>query len=305
MSGTQVATRFTPGVVAMLPHALDVSAGQFNACARVDEDGGVEVYCWGTNRQGMNGSLAVDTTSLPKRVPALSGAKSVVLSRITEHGCAILADDHVACWGTNAYGSLGHVSNDLICPGGTLCNHVPSPVGNDFKAVELALGAAVGCARVVGTGEVQCWGYNGAGMLGLGGVPDGNDHPAPAVVPGTTGATAIAAGYVHACAVVGGTLRCWGSNAYGELANGYQSDVCGLVPCKTSPQTVKDLPGVVVRISDGFNASFASTTDGKEWAWGANPDARLGHVSGASGDQLTCSGKPGVCNPVPQSFPIP
>jgi alpha-tubulin suppressor-like RCC1 family protein len=309
MAGTQLPQRAKPGIVSMLPHALDVSAGAYNACARVDEDGGVEVYCWGTNRQGMLGAIPAVTTSLPTRIAALSGAKSVVLSRLTEHGCAILADDRVACWGANAAGSLGHAVNaagDLACPNSTVCTHVPTLVGTpDFKAAELALGFAFGCARGVGTGEVKCWGYNGFGSLGLGGTWDTAEHPDPSATPVVMAATAISAGAAHACAIVDGALQCWGDNVLGELGNGNLSDPCGFGACKTTAQAVLGLTGVVVRLSTGFSSTFATTSDGRELSWGANPDGRLGHAPGASSDLLNCAGNKGRCNPSPQPFTIP
>lgn len=310
MAGTQLVTRPRPGLVSALPHALDVSAGAYNACARVDEDGGVEVYCWGTNRQGMLGEVASISTSLPTRIPALSGAKSVVLSRLTEHGCAILANDTVVCWGNSASGSLGHAVNsagDLACPNSTVCNHVPTLVGGaiDFKVTELALGFSFACGRSIGTGDVRCWGYNGFGSLGLGGASENGEHPNPSTAPVVSGATAISVGGAHACALVDGAVQCWGTNALGELGNGNLADLCGFGACKTTAQPVLQLAGVVVRITTGFSASFASTADGKEWAWGANPDGRLGHTPGSSGDLLKCSANQGRCSPVPQALTIP
>jgi hypothetical protein len=62
------------------------------------------------------------------------------------------------------------------------------------------------------------WGDKGGGFL------------VPVDVEGlTSGVTAIAAGWSHACAVVnGGGTRCWGDNSYGELGN--NSTMGSLVP---------------------------------------------------------------------------
>ena len=48
------------------------------------------------------------------------------------------------------------------------------------------------------------------------------------VVGLTSGATAIASGSLHACALVNGKVSCWGSNSNGELGN--NSTVDSLVP---------------------------------------------------------------------------
>src|SRR3546814_12774433 len=54
------------------------------------------------------------------------------------------------------------------------------------------------CA-VLGDSTAQCWGYNHSGQLGNGGNDDSN---APVTVSGLTGATGIAAGAYHTCALL-------------------------------------------------------------------------------------------------------
>src|SRR5262245_41160296 len=63
------------------------------------------------------------------------------------------------------------------------------------------------------------------GLLVVGAAP----APAEALTEGTsiplTGVAQVAVGQLHACAaMVDGTVRCWGWNAYGELGDGSTSD---------------------------------------------------------------------------------
>jgi alpha-tubulin suppressor-like RCC1 family protein len=82
----------------------------------------------------------------------------------------------------------------------------------------MALGAGHSCARTFG-GDVWCWGRNGDGQLGDGTF---DDSLVPVKVPLDAPARFVAAGTYHTCAVLidGGTVRCWGDNANGQLGIG-------------------------------------------------------------------------------------
>ena len=65
---------------------------------------------------------------------------------------------------------------------------------------------------------MRCWGDNAAGQLGDG---TATRHTSAVAVPGLGGATGLALGNTHSCALFAdGTARCWGSNSSGELGDG-------------------------------------------------------------------------------------
>ena len=70
-------------------------------------------------------------------------------------------------------------------------------------------------------------GGNAQGQLGIG-TTTGQDAgtacscwETPVAVSGLSGATAVAAGQSHSCALLSdGTVKCWGDNSVGQLGNG-------------------------------------------------------------------------------------
>jgi alpha-tubulin suppressor-like RCC1 family protein len=81
--------------------------------------------------------------------------------------------------------------------------------------------------------------------------------------------TSIATGSFHTCAVGKGAVRCWGSNAYGELGDNTTTD--SSVPIK-----VHGLAHVVA-VTAGGSHSCALITDGTVRCWGYNAYGQLGN----------------------------
>jgi hypothetical protein len=158
--------------------------------------------CWG----------ALETVAAPPAVAMLS------LDLGPQHGCAVLPDAGLLCWGDLAGGRTAPpegrqwravqvdsqsscgltLDGEALCWGdGALAQAAP-PVG---LFVELSAGEGFACARRA-DGEVVCWGRGDQGAL---------------QVPEEQRFVRIKAATDGACGVtVNGEVRCWGRNLLGE-----------------------------------------------------------------------------------------
>jgi alpha-tubulin suppressor-like RCC1 family protein len=92
----------------------------------------------------------------------------------------------------------------------------------------------------------------------------------PVAVSSLTGATAVSAGGDSACALLpGGTVQCWGGNAYGALGNGAAGDY------SATPVPVSGLSGAAA-ISVGSSSACAVLSGGTVECWGSNAVGELG-----------------------------
>ena len=176
------------------------------------------------------------------------------------HGCALVRDGSVACWGANDHGQLGRGT-----AGGA--GATAAPVVDDHGVplagiTAIAAGGNHTCA-LRGDGTVVCW---------------GDDAPVPAVVALTTIA-AIAAGAHHTCAALGdGAVWCWGGNDAGQL---------GTAPSAGSaaPVEVVDKAGApldAASVAAGATESCAVGRDHELVCWGSDGGGELGDGTSAA-----------------------
>lgn len=159
--------------------------------------------------------------------------------------------------------------------------------GNEAYGAPLAyrgLSASTDSACVVyGSGTLKCWGNNGQGQLGQGDRSNRGDAAGElggALAPVDLGrpVTAVASGNDHTCALLDdGSVKCWGSNAYGTLGLGNRLPALGSLP----GQMGANLPTVTLgrpatAISAGMDFTCALLDNGSVKCWGRNDFGQLG-----------------------------
>jgi alpha-tubulin suppressor-like RCC1 family protein len=233
-----------------------ISAGGGHACLVR----GGNLWCWGRNDRGQLGDGTRTPRALPVRIPGISGVRAVATG--DAHTCAAQgpeAGGAVLCWGANDAGQIGD--------GGGTDRGLPQQVVGVTNAAALAAGKDFSCA-VGNDGNVRCWGSDSVGQLG-----DGATAAlprTPALVPGVTGATAIAGSWQHACAIVGnGALTCWGNNAQGQIGDGTQ-----IGPRPPTTPAAAALPRSVTAVVTGREHTCALAADDLR-CWGGNAQGQV------------------------------
>ena len=214
--------RSTPVTVHNINNALDVAAGYGYTCAIVDVPSISydNVKCWGVNNHGQLGNGTFTSSLVPVSVSPLT--RAATLSAGPSHACATrTAYSSPKCWGENNYGQLGNNS--------TADSNVPVTLSLSYITM-ITAGKEHTCAvKRLNPRYIFCWGRNDKGQLGDGTI---EDRHTPVTVYNLTGASDIAAGEMHTCALMdNGSIRCWGNNTYGQLGNG--TNTSSLIPVPT------------------------------------------------------------------------
>ncbi len=188
-----------PLEVAAITDAIELEAHGNRTCAL--ERGG-RVTCWGTLYQ------TVRTTALPRALAFADPVEHLVVGTYAVCG---VTGDAIAC--QSFHGPNGFPSSD---GDGAVFEEVPIPL--DLGALpsvkEITLATAGGCV-LSARGEVDCWGYNGAGDVGTAERSDADLPPTRLAVPPLVD---IDQGASNACGLTpDGRVFCWGVNNFGQL----------------------------------------------------------------------------------------
>lgn len=252
----------------------EIRVGRDYACARLNR----QVRCWGANGSGQLGDGTTTTRTLPTSVVDVDGAGPLTgvaqISAGMTHACALLVSGEVRCWGANERGQLGNGSTTSSTRARVVSD--PSGSGPLTGVSEISAGSGVTCARLT-SGEARCWGQH---------VGDGTtstrNRPVPVLTPDgsgpLTGIAAVSAGgsfggtdpYRSACALLtDGGVRCWGSNATGQLGDG--TTTTRLLPVAVSNSGGTGPLTGAAAISVGGDGACALLAGAQAWCWGSRP----------------------------------
>ena len=202
-----------------------------------------------------NPTIAVGQT---QQFTATAAVAPTGVSAGGEYTCVSLPDGTASCAGRNQFGQLGNGT-------GTNSSVLVTPSG--LTSAKVVAGDEFNCALKT-DGTAMCWGLGEKGQRG-----DGTYNQialTPVAVQGLTNAIALSAGYNHACGLVAdGTLRCWGSNAQGQLGN--PSTLVG----SEVPVAVPNVSGVLAVTAGAFHTCVL-LQDHTVRCWGRNDSGQLG-----------------------------
>lgn len=263
VGSSQLACSKAPVMVAGVTNVAQVSAGAAHTCVRTT-DGGVK--CWGDNRYGQLGVGAANAMPSAMARPVMIGTRA--LDHVTSiasgnfHTCALREDGAVFCWGRDDHGELG-------------------------TAAAATMPAMCVAACIPGATQVNALPHPAAPMTGDAGAGDGGARDASATDAGPVMLNlpvGLAAGADFSCArLTDQTVRCWGSDAVGQLGDGAASTgpqpVALVIAAPGAAQTnpLQDTTGVAA----GGVTACARVSDGSLRCWGSNQDGALG-IGGTS-----------------------
>ncbi|KAF3508820.1 hypothetical protein F2Q69_00004960 [Brassica cretica] len=241
---------------------LIISAGASHSVALLTGD----IVCsWGRGEDGQLGHGDAEDRPSPTQLSALDDHQIVSVTCGADHTVAYSESrKEVYSWGWGDFGRLGHGnSSDLFTP-------LPIKALHGIRIKQIACGDSH-CLAVTMDGEVQSWGRNQNGQLGLG---DTEDSLVPQKIRAFEGIRIkmVAAGAEHTAAVTeDGDLYGWGWGRYGNLGLGDRND--RLVPERVTSASGEKMSMVAC----GWRHTIAVSYSGALYTYGWSKYGQLGH----------------------------
>ncbi|KAF5457888.1 hypothetical protein F2P56_021962 [Juglans regia] len=241
---------------------LLISAGASHSVAVLS---GNIVCSWGRGEDGQLGHGDAEDRFLPTQLSALDSHEIASVTCGADHTTAYSQSLlEVYSWGWGDFGRLGHGnSSDLFTP-------QPIKALNGLRIKQIACGDSH-CLAVTMEGEVQSWGRNQNGQLGLGTT---EDSLVPQKIQGFQGVSIkmVAAGAEHTAAVTeDGELYGWGWGRYGNLGLGDRSD-------RLVPEKVSAIDGEkMIMVACGWRHTISVSSSGGLYTYGWSKYGQLGH----------------------------
>jgi alpha-tubulin suppressor-like RCC1 family protein len=259
-----------------------------HACAVLQ---GGTLKCWGGNLWGRLGlgdtaNRGDGLNEMGNNLRTLSLGTGRTIKAVGlgfDHGCALLDNDQMKCWGVNESGQLG--LSDTLNRGeqaSQMGDNLPEVnLGFERSVKAVAAGSRHSCA-LLDNDQVKCWGDNSYGQLGVsdsvdrGSSPNSMGEYLPAVSLGT-GRTAksIVCGANHACALLDNNqVKCWGNGhaiGLGDINNrgDHRGEMGDNLPAVS-------LGGTAKSITAGYSHTCALLTTNQVKCWGSNGTGQLG-----------------------------
>jgi alpha-tubulin suppressor-like RCC1 family protein len=254
----QIQRSNVPVTVSGVTAATDLVVGYDHVCVK---DGGVR-KCWGSDVSGQLGLGTVFDYNTPSRDPGLSNVTQISMSRASSagHGCAVLSDKSLKCWGGGRMGQTGSATlQDSFVP-----FTVPG-----VTADQVVTGQAHTC--VLSGTSVSCFGDAAFGAVGGSAPTAATPTPAPVSVAfGGKTPKQLAAGHRFNCALLtDGTVACWGKNDQGQLVD-------TTTVSSATPKSNAALVGITSIAAGGEHACAISGIDKSVSCWGENDRRQAG-----------------------------
>ncbi|KAL5145968.1 Ultraviolet-B receptor UVR8 [Glycine soja] len=223
------------------------------------------VCSWGRGEDGQLGHGDTDDRLLPTHLSALDAQQIDSIACGADHTLAYSESrNELYSWGWGDFGRLGHGnSSDLLIP-------QPIIALQGLRIKQIACGDSH-CLAVTMEGEVQSWGRNQNGQLGLG---TSEDSLVPQKIQTFQGVPIkmVAAGAEHSVAITeNGELYGWGWGRYGNLGLGDRND--RWIPEKVSSVDCDKM----VMVACGWRHTISVSSLGGLYTYGWSKYGQLGH----------------------------